>query len=120
MDNKQKKVLGLSLIVSAITMLFTLLVSPSKDKRGSRILAVLAFLEGITGLLVAVEEPRRLLHRRSGDVEIDEGELFDEAEATEADSAMYADPSRECECECAPTLNREIPCDDEATEADFM
>ena len=120
MDNKQKKVLGLSLIVSAITMLFTLLVAPSKDKRGSRFLAVLAFFEGLAGLLVAVEEPRRLLHRRSGDVEVDEDELFDEAEALAADSAMYAEPSQEGECECAPSLNREIPCDDEATEADFM
>ena len=117
MDKQNKKFLGISLIVSAITMLFTLLVAP-KDKRGARLLAFVAFLEGMAGLLVAVEEPRRLIRHRHADVEIDDGELFDEAEALDADSALYAEASGEGEC--APCLNREVPCDEEATEEDFM
>ncbi len=119
MDKQNKKFLGISLIVSAITMLFTLLVAP-KDKKGARILAFIAFLEGMAGLLVAVDEPRRLIRRRSADVEIDEGELFDEDEALDADSVLHAEGARENEGEGAPSLCCDVPCDDEATEADFM
>ena len=117
MDKQNKKFLGISLIVSAITMLFTLLVAP-KDKKGARLLAFVAFLEGMAGLLVAVEEPRRLIRRRRADVEIDEDELFDEDEAPLADSVLYAEGAHEGES--APSLCREVPCDEEATEEDFM
>ena len=115
MDKQNKKFLGISLIVSAITMLFTLLVAP-KDKKGARLLALVAFLEGMAGLLVAVDEPKRLIRRPSLDLELDDEELFGEDE----DSVLYAELSRENEDEDAPTLCRDVPCDDETTEEDFM
>lgn len=121
MDNKQKKLLGLSLIVSAITMLFTLLIAPGKSKKTSRFLSVLALIEGLAGLFVATEEPRRQLRDRRAETELDDSELFDEDEADDAVSVIHAELSRTQEGEDAtPRLNREIPCDEDATEADFI
>ena len=118
LDKQNKKFLGISLIVSAITMLFTLLVAP-KDKKGARLLAFVAFLEGMAGLLVAVDEPKRLIRRPSLDLKLDDEELFGEDETLDA-SALFSELSRENEGEEAPTLCRDVPCDDEATEEDFM
>lgn len=121
MDNKQKKLLGISLIVSAITMLFTLLIAPSKNKKTSRFLSVLAFIEGLVGLFVTTEEPRRQLRNRRSETELDDSELFDEDEADDAVSVIHAEISRAQETDdAAPHLDREIPCDEDATEADFI
>ena len=117
MDKQNKKFLGISLIVSAVTMLFTLLVAP-KDKKGARLLALVAVLEALAGLCVAVEEPKRLLRRRKLDVDIGGEELFGEDEDT--DAVLYAELSRDGEGEGAPALCRDVPCDEEATEEDFM
>ncbi len=119
MDKQNKKFLGISLIVSAVTMLFTLLVAP-KDKKGARLLALVAVLEALAGLCVAVEEPKRLLRRRKLDVEIDDEELFGDDEEQAILSAMQAELSRDGEGEGAPVLCRDVPCDEEATEEDFM
>ena len=121
MDNKQKKVLGISLIVSAITMLFTLLIAPSKSKKTSRFLGVLAFLEGLAGLFVATEEPRRLRREHRAEVLTEDGELFDEDEADDAVSVIHAELSHTHEGEGgAPRLHIEVPCDEDACEEDFI
>ncbi|MBO5305868.1 MAG: hypothetical protein J6B12_03805 [Clostridia bacterium] len=93
MDNKQKKLLGISLIVSAITMLFTLLVVPSRNKKASRFLGFLAVIEGLAGLFVATEEPRRELRRKKAEAFEDDGELFEEDEADDAADVIYAELS---------------------------
>jgi len=120
MDNKQKKILGISLIASAITMLFTLIIVPSKSKKTSRFLSVLALLEGLAGLFVATEEPRQELRRRRAEALCDDAELFGDDEADDAASAIHSSLAYASEGEAsAPHLHIEIPTDGEA-EADFI
>ncbi|MBE6662791.1 MAG: hypothetical protein E7606_05910 [Ruminococcaceae bacterium] len=120
MDNKQKKILGISLIVSAITMLFTLIIAPARNKKTSRFLGFLAALEGLAGLFVTLEEPRRLLRQRRAELVVDDGELFDEDEADDAVSVIHAELSHSGEGEGAPALHFDVPCDEEASEEDFI
>lgn len=108
LEKKHKKVVGISLIVSAVTMLVTMLAAPSKENRkASRTLGVLAALEALVGLAALLEEPGRLLRRKAKEPLLDEEELFFEDEEDDAVTVVHAVPP-------------EIPCDEEASEADFM
>ena len=101
MNNKKRKILSISLVASAISMLFTILFVSSREKKGARILGVVALLEAIVGFFVLLEDPRSLLRslrRRAAKIE----EVYEDVDAEEPCMDMS-----------------DIPCDDEATEADF-
>ena len=112
---KNKKLIGLSLVVSAFTMLLTLFVAPSSDKKTSRFLSAFALIAGLVGALMACEQACcRMMKKKA--IAPDEGEddvLFDE-DGIEDVTVIHA------ESEERPILHCDVPCDEEATEEDFI
>ena len=110
---KNKKLIGFSLVVSAFTMILTLFVAPSSDKKTSRFLSAIALIGGLIGAAMACEHACCRLSKKQ--IELDEDdELFDE-EIDDTVSVIHADHMDDTD-----GLHAEIPRDEEATEADFI
>lgn len=107
-----KESLGLSMLISATTLAAASAVLPTK-KRG--VLLGIAALESACGAYLLAE--RRMRRVRE---EVCEDELFDEVECREAERRMRGVLGSRHSDDAAPRVLREIPRDEEATEADFQ
>ena len=113
---KNKKLIGLSLVVSAFTMLLTLFVAPASDKKTSRFLSALALIGGLIGVALACEQACCRLKKKQPALD-DDDELFDEEDLDGAVEVIHAEEEGD---DCATVLHSEVPCDEEATEAVFI
>ncbi|MBQ3483865.1 MAG: hypothetical protein IJA78_06825 [Clostridia bacterium] len=127
LTRKNKEIVGISMLISAVSLLFTFITLACRKRSALTALAMLMAAEGAAGAALLVEEPvRRKRAARRAAKEADEAaideveELFSEDEADEADArirGVLSDKEEESE---GPRSLREIPRDEDATEADFQ
>lgn len=115
LTKRMKEALGLSLLISAASMVVTFVVLSCKKRSVLAALAAMAALEGGIGACLLTE---RSLRRAQG--EPCEDELFDEAECRMAERRMRGVLGSRHNEDAAPRVLREIPRDEDATEADFQ
>ena len=108
---KNKKLIGISLVVSAFTALLTLFVAPSSDKKTARFLSALALIAGLVGALMACEQACSRLKKKAVVIDEDEDDVLFDEDAIEDVSVIHAE---------SEVLHCDVPCDEEATEADFI
>ncbi len=96
MQKRTKFIIGVSLVVSAISTMFTFIALCAKKKNAWAAFTSIAAIEGLAGLLLIENEPinRKIQERRRAKAEaqeeidelfIEDDELLDEDEADEAD-----------------------------------
>lgn len=112
---KNKKLVGISLVVSAITMLLTLFVAPSNDKKTARFLSAIALVGGLIGALMACEQAMCHLKKKAIVPDEDEDELLFDEDSIEDVSVIHAESE-----DAVTILHCDVPCDEDATEADFV
>ena len=112
---KNKKLVGFSLVVSAISVLLTLFVAPSNDKKTSRVLSAIALVGGLIGALMACEQACARLGKKATVLDEDEDDFLFDEDAIEDVSVIHTESE-----DAATVLHCDVPCDDEATEADFV
>lgn len=118
MNKKNKQILGTSLLLSGFAVLATMMFVPSKDKKTSRVLSFIALISGVVGFLLTSNLPKRFF--KTKERVADDGELFEEEDLDDTISVIHAELSDTEDGEATPKLNIEIPCDEEATEEDFI
>ena len=98
MQKRTKFIIGVSLVVSAISTMFTFIALCAKKKNAWAAFTSIAAIEGLAGLLLIENEPinRKIQERRRAKAEVqedidelldDDADLLDEDEADEADEA---------------------------------
>lgn len=121
LTRKAKEMLGISMLISATSLVIGFIVLAYRKKSIAAAVLALAAAEGVTGAVLlsdATSRRRARSARRRADAE--ELELFDDAECRAATAHMQSVlGGRHDEGEPASML-REIPRDEEATEADFQ
>ncbi|MBR6728507.1 MAG: hypothetical protein IKM08_09975 [Clostridia bacterium] len=115
LTKRMKEALGLSMLISAATLVVTFVVLSCKKRSILAALATMAAAEGACGALLLAE--RRIKRVQS---EPCEDELFTEEECREANIRMRGVLGSRHNEDAAPRVLREIPRDEEATEADFQ
>lgn len=135
LSKRTKETIGISMLVSAISLVVTFLVLSARKRSFLQALLILAAAEGTAaGLLLAdragklpdVKEVKARLRKKSAEEEEaapteEETELFDEQTGSEAEAEIkeVLGGWREEE-NAAPRARREVPRDEEATEQDFQ
>ena len=116
-----KENLGISMLISAISLVFTFLVLAVRKKSLLQAMLVFAAAEGAVGALLVTERERKKEQAQAAAAEEPE-ELFDEEESREAELRVRSvlGGQRDDEYEDTPAVRREIPRDEDATEADFQ
>ena len=116
-----KENLGISMLISAISLVFTFLVLAVRKKSLLQAMLVFAAAEGTVGALLVMERERQKEKAEAAANEEPE-ELFDEEESREAELRVRSvlGGQRDDEYEDTPAVRREIPRDEDATEADFQ
>ena len=124
LTEKQKQIVGISLIFSAISLTFSLLVLCFKKKSLLSAVLALAAAEGIVGLSLIKDLDLPCCKKKEDELEEEEEptELFDDEDLAYAESVIGAELSQrnDGEAPTCPNAKRVIPTDDEASEADFM
>ena len=124
MQKRTKFMIGVSLVVSAITTTITFIALCIKKKNAWQALLAIAATEGLVGLaLIEDKIPERITINRAKKIKIEEPEeIFDDEDIDEALSTINAELSHTNDGEgtSAPRINNEIPRDEEASEADFI
>lgn len=114
LTRKQRDTLGLGMLVSAVGLVITFIVLSCRKRSVLAAFAAMALAEGsLAYLLLTDPDPRKV--RRDG-----EDELFTEAECREADAHIRQTLRGKQEAEAARKVLKEIPMDEDATEADFQ
>ena len=126
MKQRLKDALGISLIVSAFSLCITFLVLSFKKKSIWGAILALAAAEGAVGSYLVLDNvwqkgSTKASPMEAEAVEIDGEELFDAAESAAAELRVRSvlGGKQEGEVAVSPSVRREIPRDEEATEADF-
>ncbi|MBQ7294108.1 MAG: hypothetical protein IJW79_10265 [Clostridia bacterium] len=116
MNKRTKLFIGIALIVSAITTLFTFISLCFKKKSAIAALAALAAAEGLVGLAL-IEDNKGRFRKKSvaTDAELFEGDAVEFAEATVGAELSDLDD----ENSSAPRIDFEVPKDEDASEDDF-
>ena len=123
LTRKQKDVIGLSMLISAILLTVTFLVVAIRKRSIWAALAAVLAAEGVVGYWLLAEPKTRKLRKRRCQralIPLDDEELFDEEECLEADARIRKVLGGKHGGEAAPRVLREIPRDEDATEADFQ
>ena len=127
LTRRNKEIVGISMLISAVSLLFTFIVLTCRKRSALTALAMLMAAEGAAGAALLVEEPvrRKRAARRAAkeaeELEIDEvEELFSEEEADEAAAHIRGELGSKDEETDSPRALREIPRDEDASEADFQ
>ncbi len=122
-----KDALGISLIVSAFSLCISFLVLSFKKKSIWGAILALAAAEGAVGSYLLLDNVWQKGSAKASPTEEDmlevEGEeLFDVEESVVAELRVRSvlGGKQDGEVAAAPTVRREIPRDEEATEADFV
>ena len=120
LDKKQRHIIGISLVFSAISLMISFIVLCFKKKSLLSAVLALAAVEGIVGLSMVkdIELPKK----KTEEDEEEPSELFEDEDLAYAEAVIDAELSQrnDGEAPAAPNAKREIPKDDEASEADFM
>ncbi len=121
LSQRIKDNLGISMLISAISLVFTFLVLAVRKKSLLQAMLVFAAAEGTVGALLVLERERKKEQAEAAANEEPE-ELFDEEESREAELRVRSvlGGQRDDEYEDTPAVRREIPRDEDATEADFQ
>ncbi len=123
LNNEQKRILGISLVFSAVTLMFSFIILCFKKKSILSAVLALAAAEGVIGLAL-IKDDLPCCKKAEAEAEEDEEpvELFDDEELAYAESVIGAELSQrnDGEAPTCPNAKRVIPTDDEASEADFM
>lgn len=121
LSQRIKENLGISMLISAISLVFTFLVLAVRKKSLLQAMLVFAAAEGTVGALLVMERERKKEQAEAAANEEPE-ELFDEEESREAELRVRSvlGGQRDDEYEDTPAVRREIPRDEDATEADFQ
>jgi len=121
LSQRLKENLGISMLISAISLVFTFLVLAMRKKSLLQAMLVFAAAEGTVGALLVTERERKKERAEAAAKEEPE-ELFDEEESREAELRVRSvlGGQRDDEYEDVPAVRREIPRDEDATEADFQ
>ena len=121
LSRRIKENLGISMLISAISLVFTFLVLAVRKKSLLQAMLVFAAAEGTVGALLVMERERQKEKAQAAAAEEPE-ELFDEEESREAELRVRSvlGGQRDDEYEDTPAVRREIPRDEDATEADFQ
>ncbi len=121
LSQRIKENLGISMLISAISLVFTFLVLAVRKKSLLQAMLVFAAAEGTVGALLVLERERKKEQAEAAANEEPE-ELFDEEESREAELRVRSvlGGQRDDEYEDTPAVRREIPRDEDATEADFQ
>ena len=121
LSRRIKENLGISMLISAISLVFTFLVLAARKKSLLQAMLVFAAAEGTVGALLVMERERQKEKAEAAAAEEPE-ELFDEEESREAELRVRSvlGGQRDDEYEDTPAVRREIPRDEDATEADFQ
>ena len=125
LTRRQKEAIGFSMLISALVMMVSFLVLAFRKRSIWAALLAVAAAEGVAGYLL-LTDPMPAKHRKGrrkkAIVALDaDEELFDEAECREADAHIrQVLGGARRGGEAAPRMLREIPRDEEATEADFQ
>lgn len=121
LSKRIKENLGISMLISAISLVFTFLVLAVRKKSLLQAMLVFAAAEGTVGALLVMERERQKEKAQAAAAEEPE-ELFDEEESREAELRVRSvlGGQRDDEYEDMPAVRREIPRDEDATEADFQ
>ena len=124
LTRRQKEAIGFSMLISALVMMVSFLVLAFRKRSIWAALLAIAAAEGVAGYLLLTDpKPAKPRHgKRRAIVALDDDEeLFDETECREADAHIrQVLGGTRRGGEAAPRMLREIPRDEEATEADFQ
>ena len=123
LTRRQKETVGLSMVFSAITLMISFIVMAVRRRSILAALAAVAAAEGVAGYLLLTDPKPAKSRKRSKSgkgTDKEEEELFDEEECREADAHMRRVLGGKHGGEVAPRVLREIPRDEDATEADFQ
>lgn len=121
LTRKAKEACGISMLISAISLVISFIVLACRKKSIAAAVLALAAAEGVVGVALlsdATSHHRAKSARRRADAE--ELELFDEAECGVAANHMASILGGRHDEGDPTSLLREIPRDEEATEADFQ
>ncbi len=121
MNRRTKFMIGISLIVSAITTTFAFLSLCLKKKSAWKAILALATVESLVGFALIEDKIPQVKIGKARKLTEPE-EIFDESELDDVISAIDADLSVSSDDESidAPHIHNDIPRDDEASEADFI
>ena len=119
LDKKQRHIIGISLVFSAISLMLSFIVLCFKKKSLLSAVLALAAAEGIVGLSMIKDME---LPKKEDDEEEEPSELFEDEDLADAEAIIDAELSQrnDGEAPVPPNAKREIPKYDEASEADFM
>ncbi len=123
LNKQQKHIAGISLIFSAVTLVFSFIILCFKKKNLLGAILALAAAEGVVGLALVKDMELPLKKKPAEDDDEEEPvELFDDEELAYAESVIDAELSQrnDGETPTCPNAKRVIPTDDEASEADFV
>ena len=115
LTNRIKEVLGLSLLISAVSLVVNVVVLACKKRSLLGALAAVAAAEGVCGACLLAKKKMKKVQGEPA-----EDELFTEEECKEANARMRGVLGNRHDQEVAPKILREIPRDEDATEADFQ
>ncbi len=114
LTRRQKDTLGLGMLISAVGLVITFIVLSCRKRSIFAALAAMAVAEGVAGYLLLTDPNPRKMKKHGED------ELFTEEECREADAHIRQMLRGKQEEEAARRVLREIPRDEDATEADFQ
>ena len=116
MNKKTKFFIGIALVISAITTLFTFISLCFKKKSAIAALAALAAAEGLIGLALIEDNKGRFCKKSvAADIALSEGDTVEFAEATADAESSDTDGENASDSR----IEFEIPKDEEACEDDF-
>ncbi len=122
LNKQQKHIAGISLIFSAVTLVFSFIILCFKKKNLLGAILALAAAEGVVGLALIKDDLPCCKKAEVEEEDEEPVELFDDEELAYAESVIGAELSQrnDGEAPTCPNAKRVIPTDDEASEADFM
>ena len=118
MQKRTKFMIGISLVVSAITTMITFIALCIKKKNAWEAILAIAAAEGLVGLALMEDKiPAKISINRPKKVKAEEPEeMFDDEDL----SSINAELADDDQPASTPKLDTEIPRDDEASDADFI
>ena len=127
LTRRNKEIVGISMLISAVSLLFTFITLACRKRSALTALAMLMAAEGAAGAALLVDEPvrrakaARRAAKKAEEEEMSEvEELFSEEEIDEAAAHIRTVLAGRQEEGELPRALRDIPQDEDASEADFQ
>ena len=114
LTRKQRDTLGLGMLISAVGLVITFIVLSCRKRSVLAALAAMALAEGSLAYLLLTDPDPRIVKKNG------EEELFTDEECREVDARIRQTLRGKSEVEATRKVLKEIPMDEDATEADFQ